>query len=109
VSYRPELVAWLDDAIGRLAGSHPAHKEFSDIRKRFAALGGQDSARKQIATFYKEWFDAIAARPSAGRSMALYQDLSTAFALGRSLPDLPEKGTARRPEAVAKHLMLNCL
>ena len=36
--------------------------------------------------------------------MALFQDLSAAYALGKSLPDLPDEGTARRPEAVAEPL-----
>ena len=41
--------------------------------------------------------------------MALFQDLSTAYALGKSLPDLEDEGTGRRPEAIAEPLMLSCL
>ena len=103
------LAGWLDDAIKRLAPSHPAHTEFSRMRKELTALRVPDSARKQVAKFYKEWFDTIAAVPEAGRSMALFQDLATAFALGRSLPNLPDTGTARSPWAVAEALMLSCL
>ncbi len=109
VSYTTALLGWLDEAVKTLAPSHPARKELEDIKKRFTALGGRDSARRQVATFYKQWFQAISDTPSAGRSMALFQDLSAAYALGKSLKDLPEKGMAREPEAVAKHLMLNCL
>jgi hypothetical protein len=104
------LEDWLKKASAKLDPSHAAHKEFSYIRKHYRALIDQDSARTQVATFYKQWYDAVAAVPSAGRSMALFQDLSAAFALGRSLPALgADEKTARRPEAVAEPLMLNCL
>lgn len=105
----PQLKAWLDKAISTLASSHPAHAEFSEIRRTFTILSGQDRAREQVAAFYKQWFDLIAAVPKAGRSMALFQDLSTAYALGKSLPDLVDEGTARRPESVVEPLMLSCL
>lgn len=78
-----QLKTWLDKAISTLASSHPAHAEFSEIRRNFTLLSGQDRAREQVATFYKKWFDLIAAVPKAGRSMALFQDLSTAYALGK--------------------------
>jgi hypothetical protein len=103
------LKLWLDDAISKLASSHPVHAEFSDIRKRFTVLSQPERAREQVAGSYKQWFNAIASAPKAGRSMALFQDLSAAYALGKSLPDLPDEGTARRPEAVAEPLMLSCL
>ena len=54
-------------------------------------------------------FNLIAAAPKAGRSMVLFQDLSAAYALGKSLPDIEEEGTARRPESVVEPLMLSCL
>lgn len=109
VGVGPQLKLWLDDAISKLASSHPAHAEFSDIRKRFTVLSQTEPARQQVAGSYKQWFNAIASAPKAGRSMALFQDLSAAYALGKSLPDLPDEGTARRPEAVAEPLMLSCL
>ena len=103
------LEAWLDAATNRLGPSHPAHMEFREIKEHYTALSGQDPAREQVAKFYKEWFNTIAAVPKAGRSMALFQELSTAFALGKLLPDLAEAGLARKPAAVAEPLMLNCL
>lgn len=110
VSVGPQLQEWLDATIAKLAPSHPAHVEFSDISKHYTVLSDPDSARKRVAGFYKEWFDIIATAPKAGRSMALFQDLSAAYALGRSLPALGAgEGTARRPEAVAEPLMLSCL
>jgi len=110
VGVGPQLRIWLDAANARLAPSHPAHVEFSEIRKQYTELTGQEQAREQVARFYKEWFNIIAAVPRAGRSMALFQDLSAAFALGRSLPALGAgERAARRPEAVAEPLMLSCL
>lgn len=109
VGVGPQLKLWLDDAISKLASSHPAHAEFSDIRKRFSVLSQPERAREHVAGSYKQWFNAIASAPKAGRSMALFQDLSAAYTLGKSLPDLPDEGTARRPEAVAEPLMLSCL
>jgi len=109
VGIKPQFRNWLDQAIAKLAASHPARAEFSGIKKNFAALSVFDRAREQVAGFYKQWFSAIATAPKAGRSMALFQDLSAAYALGKSLPDLADEGTARRPEAVAEPLMLSCL
>lgn len=105
----PQLKTWLDAAIAKLASSHPAHAEFNDIKKNYTVLSQPDRAREQVATFYKQWFNTISTIPAGGRSMALFQDLSTAYALGKSLPDLPDEGPARRPEAVAEPLMLSCL
>lgn len=109
VSVGPELKGWLDAAVATLGPSHPAHAEFSDIRRHLTILSQSERAREQVARSYKQWFSAIASAPKAGRSMALFQDLSAAYALGKTLPDLPESGTARRPEAVAEPLMLSCL
>lgn len=109
VGIRLQFRNWLDQASAKLGPSHPAHAEFSGIRKDYTALSGSDRAREQVAGFYKQWFSVIAAAPKAGRSMALFQDLSAAYAFGKSLPDLADEGTARRPEAVAESLMLSCL
>ena len=104
-----QFKAWLDKAIAKLGTSHPAHAEFSEIKKQYVELSGGDRAKGQVAALYKQWFDIIAAAPKAGRSLALFQDLSAAYALGKSLPDLQSTGTARRPEAIVESLMLSCL
>lgn len=109
VTHRSALAEWLDDATARLDPAHPAHREFTTIRKQYTALSDLNTARRQVATFYKRWYDAIAAGPGPGRSMGLFQDLVTAFALGKSLSDLPESGLSRKPWAVAEPLMLSCL
>lgn len=105
----PRFKLWLDGAIDVLSPSHRAHAELSALRKNTAALAATDAAREQVARFYSHWADLIAAAPRAGRSMALFQDLSAAYALGKSLPELTNEGTARRPESVAEYLMLSCL
>lgn len=109
VSASPTLAAWLDASIAKLAATHPARAEFVDLRKRLTVLSETSRAREQVATFYKSWFERIASAPKAGRSMALFQDLSAAYALGKSLPPLEGEGTSRRPESVAEPLMLSCL
>src|SRR5208282_3091014 len=102
VSVAPQLKSWLDTAIGKLAASHPARDEFIEIRRQFTALSELDAAREQVAKFYKHWLDPVGLTPKAGRSMALFQDLSAAYALGKSLPEITGEGTARRPEADRK-------
>lgn len=103
------LATWLDGSLAMLSPSHPAHSELSALRKSLAVLTDLAQARRQVATVYKAWFDAVASTPKAGRSMALFQSLSEAYALGRSLPDFQDDGTSRRPESVAEPLMLSCL
>jgi hypothetical protein len=109
VSVSPKLGEWLDAAIKKLGPAHPAHGEFADLRKRLTILRDPTRAREQVAVFYKCWFDGLASAPKTGRSMALFQDLSAAYALGKSLPAFDDEGTARRPEAIAEPLMLSCL
>ncbi len=109
VGVEPQFKNWLDTAIAKLAAPHPARTELIEIRKQYAALSGSDAAREQVARFYKQWIGLIASTPKPGRSMALFQDLSAAYALGKSLPRLADERTAQRPEAVAEPLMLSCL
>jgi len=109
VGVRPQLKVWLNGTTAKLSRSHPDYPEFNEIATRYSVISQPASAREQVATFYKRWFDSIAAGPKAGRSMALFQDLSRAYALGKSLSDLDDEGTARQPGAVAESLMLSCL
>jgi hypothetical protein len=104
-----QLAAWLDRAVQGLAATSPVCAEFSETRNQLPALRDSSRARAQVAAFYKRWFDMIGAEPRSGRAMALFQDLSAAYAFGKSLPDLPEVGPARKPAAVAEPLMLSCL
>jgi hypothetical protein len=121
----PGLSGWLGQALTKIIKGEPAYMEFGELsrslpriikeleelsrslpRIQLAPLG----SKTQAARFYKSWFDGLASVPVSGRALALFQDLSKAFVLGRSLPSLPAaEGTARRPERVAQQLMLNCL
>ena len=105
---RTQLEGWLKQAVKRLPKDDVAHSQLSEILRNFGHLS-LDS-RMQVATFYKEWFDSISAVSAPGRALALYQDLSSAYVIGKKLPDLPkDEGTARKPWQVAKQFMVNCL
>ena len=103
------LGSWLDATINTLGVAHPATPELAQMRRQLDLLRGPDTSRDQVAKFYKLWLDLIGSTPQTGRSMALFQDLSSAYALGRSLDEFKDEGTARRPEAVVEPYMLNCL
>ena len=106
----PEFLKWLDQAIGKTGETGKAFQEFSSLRKNYPQLKTQEVARRQIASFYKDWLDEIAKAHPSGRALALYQDLSSAYVLGKTLPTLPKpEKTARRPERVAEYFMMSCL
>ena len=104
-----QLNRWLTETLKIIGASHPDFLELDRIRRQLTVLSDEDTARQQVATFYKRWFDTIAATPAAGRSLGLFQDLSRAFALGRSLPDFGTEEAARSAESVVEPLMINCL
>ena len=104
----PQLRAWLENTIEMVAPTETAHSEMLTLLRHFSQLSVD--GRMQVATYYQQWLSRLSDTPNAGRSLALYQDLSSAYVLGKGLPDLPSgEGTARRPERVAKQLMLFCL
>ncbi|MCC7144631.1 MAG: hypothetical protein IT349_21230 [Candidatus Eisenbacteria bacterium] len=105
----PALWAWMDQAMAVLGPDHPVSRELAGLQRRSTSLSEPEHAKQQVVSFYREWTQRLAALPAAGRPMGLFQDLSAAYAIGRSLPDLPEGGPNRRPESIAKPLMLNCL
>ncbi len=103
------LQSWLTSAVKALTPSDPARVELAALLARFPAIL-RGNNRAQVARFYREWLDSLAAVAPAGRSLAIFQQLSSAYVLGKGLPDLPlDEGSARRPERVAKQLMLVCL
>jgi len=103
-----ELGAWLARAVKSLPRQESAYTVFEGLSRRFQVTGFD--WRTQVAEFYKDWLDELASVPSSGRALALYQQFSSAYVLGKSLPELPkEEGTARKPERVAQQLMLSCL
>ena len=105
---KPDLAGWLEESLKRLPPTDPACIEFSNINENLNSLWLGDN-RDQICKVYRKWVDSIAVAPVAGRALTLYQQLSSAYVLGRTLGELPEEGPSRRPERVAQQLMLLCL
>lgn len=106
-----KLRDWLGRVTAQLSSSDAA---CGDLRTLYNDLGllmrNEEAAKKQVAKTYKVWLDKIESVPPDGRSLVLYQDLSSAYVLGKQLPKLP-KSEAPGIEAgkVAEQLMLQCL
>jgi hypothetical protein len=100
---------WLERTLKKLGNNHPAHGDLDAIYRKLTVLSDYDRAREQVAKFYKSWLDVLAETPPSGRSLALFQDLSTAYAMGKSLQEIPNEGPSRRPESIVEPLMLSCL
>lgn len=105
-----EFKKWLVRSIKLLSVKSKERAELSKIKAQLNLLSQAEYGRTQIAEFYSKWFKKLEAVSSDGRALALFQDFSSSFVLGKRLPDLPRsEGTARRPEKTAQQLMLNCL
>jgi len=110
-----DLAGWLDDVLRRLDPADSVYSELAELRRNFETLMGKDAAAEQVARFFKRWFSTIESVSPEGRSLALYQDLSSAFVLGRQLPPLPKAALPQAPAKVleagkvAEQLMLHCL
>jgi hypothetical protein len=103
-----QLRTWLERVVHDMPKDDPSYSEFSSILKQYSQLS--IDGRQQVATFYRQWLSKMEAIPKPGRALAMYQDLSSAYVIGKSLHELPgEEGSARRPERTAKQLMLFCL
>lgn len=104
-----ELRQWLRDALTRIEPKGSAFQEISDLNENFDLFLNRDLARNQVAEFYKSWFDELESVPTAGRPLALYQVLSSAFVFGKKMPKLPKaEGSGGDAAIVAQQLMLNC-
>jgi hypothetical protein len=105
-----ELGSWLDAAIGGLDESDDAYKELRRIRDSFEQLKDYEVARNQAAKFYGGWVRRLCAIPPEGRSLALFQELASAYVLGKKMERLPkEESPGRDAGKVAEQLMLHCL
>lgn len=113
-----ELGIWLDSVLNALHHADEAARQLSRLRHGFAEFTAYDVARNQVAEFYGSWLRQLDSIPPSGRSLLLFQDLSSAFVLGKKL--VTELGTtaarlpkseapARDPSKVAEQLMLHCL
>lgn len=102
------LRTWLESSIRAISKSDPTIAEIASLLRAFPHL--LLDGRPQVAAFYSQWLDRLQQLPLSGRSLALYQDFSSAYVFGRTLGVLPkEEGSARRPERIAEQLMLHCL
>jgi hypothetical protein len=107
--WSPALRKWLEEALGSLPKSDPAHLEFEKIHRSFESLQNEDVSRRQTARFYREWIGKIEAVPASSRALSLYQDFSAAYVLGKGLKPLPEPEKVKDPARIAKQFMVNCL
>jgi len=104
-----ELKACISKNMDKLPDDSPALKSFSTIHSQYGTFRGE-RLREQVATSYQQWFESIARVPPDGRALALFQDLSAAYVIGKQLPRLPQaEGTGRDPGRIAEQYMLNCL
>jgi len=104
-----QLQKWLRDAIAGLSNDDRAREQFAYLHEHYTELQTRQIARKMVARFYSGWVRELEAVQPGGRALALYQQLSSAYVLGKDLRDLPEAGPSRDPAIVAQQLMLNCL
>jgi hypothetical protein len=105
-----ELRTWLNATVEGLSQAETAREEFSLLKGNFEKLKNYEIARDQVAESYSEWVKKLAATSASGRSLTLYQDLSSAYVLGKQLHKLP-RSEAPGTDAgkVAEQLMLYCL
>jgi hypothetical protein len=104
-----ELRDWLGRCLKGLDEEDDRRPELEDLRRKFSHLV-QDGGRRQVATVWRDWFAEVAELSPPSRPIALYQEFSRAFLLGKSLPPVPsESGSARKPYQPAQQLMLHCV
>ena len=104
-----QLEGWLKRSAMKLR-ELPEGKFFNKLLQECNRLKINKNHKRQIAQEHYSWFKEIECISKEGRALALYQDLSKAYVLGTQLDDIPsENGTSKKPEIIAKQLMLNCL
>jgi hypothetical protein len=111
LAFGAHLPAWLEHALARLSKDDEIYLRFSELAKQVPHLVLDNyKCKLQVAKFYKDWFNSIATVNPSGRALALFHDLSTAYVVGKKLPELhKDEETARKPFIVAQHLMAHCL
>ncbi len=107
----PELKAWLKAALEKVSAGDPVREAFLLLERAMDTfVSSEEAAKEQVARSYKEWFDKIQRVSPNGRTLTLYQDLSSAYVLGKHLPKLPKsEAPGRDAGKVAEQLMLHCL
>lgn len=114
--HSPDLKKWIKKSLDSIPPESSSYIELDSILRDYELLRSNDAARRQIAIFYKDWLIKIQATEEKGRALMLYQDLSSAYVLGKTLADkdnagnLPEtESPARAPGRVAEYFMMHCL
>jgi hypothetical protein len=106
----PDLKTWLGVALSKVGRESPIINELTKLEKQFDQFKNNDSqAKKQVAVLYKEWIEKIEVVRTDGRAVALYQDFSSAYVLGKSLPDLRGQEKVKSVSKIPKQFMSNCL
>jgi len=106
-----ELKDWIDDALVRIDADDPVYPAFRLLERTVdTSMMSEEASKNQVARTYKEWYDKIQQASPSARTLALYQDLSSAYVLGKQLPKLPKsEAPGREAGKVAEQLMLHCL
>ncbi|MAT16630.1 MAG: hypothetical protein CMJ46_15325 [Planctomyces sp.] len=103
------LRVWLGEALEIIDSDSDAYKSLNSIYSEFQLLQDKKYSINQVASSYARWLSMLEEKPSEGRALTLYMDLSSAYVIGRTLPRFPKKETPVNPSRVAETLMLSCL
>lgn len=104
----PELNSWIQTALTRVPKSMSAHAELLRALQ-VSGASSRSVAKRELAIFYKDWCRLVSDTPPAGRALAMFQDLSSAFAFGKTVLNnlaMPEGDLPKEPGAVAEQLMM---
>lgn len=105
--YSSELSAWIQECLLAVPPSDDVHSKLRALSDEFGFLTDRKIADSLIAKSYRQWLDELDEIPEMGRALALYNQFSSAYVLGKSLENMPSKESpARRPERVAEQFML---
>lgn len=107
-----QLEVWLHEAARKDDVNQPDKDQFlslAALNRKVSTSSGKNAARRQIAEFYRDWIDSIESVQPDGRGVALFQQLSSAFVLGRKLKSMESENSAKQPEKIAEGLMTHCL
>jgi hypothetical protein len=102
-----ELKTWIEDALKKIPKNDSANEQLSQLLKQFQILKDKKQARKQVALFYGGWLKKFEGIPLEGRALALYHDFSSAYVLGKTLKEIPDK--VKSPSRLAEQFMMMCL
>jgi hypothetical protein len=105
----PELKTWIKQILPKISKGDPTHAQFLGLLNEFDILKDRNSSRRQVAQFYKGWLKKFEGIPTDGRPLALYQDFSSAYVLGKTLDDIPDPENLKSPSRLAEQFMMTCL